>query len=79
MSNCVVEGVRMWLKHWKNGAELVFVHTNREYVWKIKFPHCFVRFKDGAEAHYVPIKGDLGKFPIPIFKGKWLWKPAKEQ
>ena len=76
LSNCIFKAIPLWLRHWKDGAELVFVHTEREYAWKIKFPHCFVRFKNGVEAHWVPIRGDLGRYPLPLFRGYWLWKKS---
>lgn len=69
LSNCIIAAFRLWWRFRDNGAELVMIKTQRHY-WLIEMPHAFVRFADGYEVEFVPLK-DLGKFPPPLFRGTW--------
>ncbi len=68
-SNCWIEGIKIWLRHYTAGAKLIFIATKRHYKWPVKAPHCYVELPSGKEIEFVPNKDTLGNYPSPLFKG----------
>jgi hypothetical protein len=68
LSNCWISCVIFWIKN-RNNAKLIFEPTKREYWW-VKMPHCYIIIED-MKYEFLPIKDNLGKFPMPLFLGHW--------
>lgn len=77
VSNCWIEAARLWVKFCNDGCRGVIIRTARDYWW-LKMPHAYIEFSNGAQIEYVPKKGDLGRFPPPLFHGVWRLRKAPD-
>lgn len=69
LSNCWFSCFYFWWRNRNNNAKLIFEQTKKEYWW-VKMPHCYVIIEN-KKYEFLPIKDNLGKFPMPLFLGYW--------
>lgn len=80
-SNCWIAALVATYRHNRSdGPKLAIIPipTKRIYWWPWKVPHVIVRYANGREIEFVPIKKTLGVLPLPLFKGHWKRRKGEE-